>query len=289
MQFNRTLLVVLERHDEHLTALNRACLIAQRLGCQVKVLSWQPEADEENYQPQSLQVLMQQWQEQGVQLSLELLNEPDLAEAVLRVQAQEQAGLLVKECESRHTHLPWRSPADWQLLRQCPCPVLLVKRDGVWQGGKVLAAIEAQPRDQRHAQLNQGVLALATFVTQAIEGQLHIVSAYPPPMQAGEPEDQAEELLAARWQQACEQLTAQARPQPSAFHIGEGPAEHWIPQVAAEQAANLVVLGTVGRAQFIGALLGNTAERILDSLNADVMVLQPDSGLAICTLLHPPG
>jgi universal stress protein E len=38
----------------------------------------------------------------------------------------------------------------------------------------------------------------------------------------------------------------------------------------------LVVLGTVGRQGISAALIGNTAEHVIDKLNCDVLAIKPD-------------
>lgn len=58
--------------------------------------------------------------------------------------------------------------------------------------------------------------------------------------------------------------------------IKEGLPEDVIPHVAKEKDAELVVIGTVGRTGLSAALVGNTAEHVIDSLDCDVLALKPD-------------
>ena len=53
-----------------------------------------------------------------------------------------------------------------------------------------------------------------------------------------------------------------------------------IPQVAHQLDAAVTVIGTVARTGLSGALIGNTAEVILDALESDVLVLKPDEIIA---------
>ncbi len=63
---------------------------------------------------------------------------------------------------------------------------------------------------------------------------------------------------------------------PECLHIEEGPADVLIPFTASKLNAVLTVIGTVARTGISGALIGNTAEVILDTLDSDVLVLKPD-------------
>jgi universal stress protein E len=48
-----------------------------------------------------------------------------------------------------------------------------------------------------------------------------------------------------------------------------------IPAVAGKVGCNLVVMGAVSRTGLKRLLIGNTAERIIDDLNCDVLVVKP--------------
>lgn len=49
-----------------------------------------------------------------------------------------------------------------------------------------------------------------------------------------------------------------------------------IPHTAHELQAALTIIGTVARTGISGALIGNTAEVVLDALESDVLVLKPE-------------
>jgi len=58
--------------------------------------------------------------------------------------------------------------------------------------------------------------------------------------------------------------------------VKEGLPEDVIPELAEQLDAELVVLGTVGRTGFSAALIGNTAEHVIDSVNCDLLAVKPD-------------
>ncbi|MGL4219944.1 MAG: universal stress protein, partial [Shewanella sp.] len=59
-------------------------------------------------------------------------------------------------------------------------------------------------------------------------------------------------------------------------HVKEGLPEDVIPELAEQLDAELVILGTVGRTGFSAALIGNTAEHVIDSINCDLLAIKPD-------------
>jgi nucleotide-binding universal stress UspA family protein len=60
-----------------------------------------------------------------------------------------------------------------------------------------------------------------------------------------------------------------------AIHLPGAP-EDVIPAFAAEQALDLLVMGTVARTGVAGFFIGNTAERVLRNLPCSVLAVKPD-------------
>ena len=112
-------------------------------------------------------------------------------------------------------------------------------------------------------------------------GQLHVISAHPSPMlSAADPTFQLSETIEARYREACKAFQAEYGVDDQHLHIEEGPADVLIPRTAHQLDAAVTVIGTVARTGFSGALIGNTAEVVLDALESDVLVLKPDEVIA---------
>ena len=58
-------------------------------------------------------------------------------------------------------------------------------------------------------------------------------------------------------------------------HVAEGLPEDIIPNLCETLDAELLVLGSVGRRGISAALLGNTAEHLIDKINCDTLVIKP--------------
>ena len=174
------------------------------------------------------------------------------------------------------------TPTDWHLIRKCPVPLLLVK-DHEWPaGGQILAAVNASSEEETHQTLNHTILHDAGFLAELIEGNLNLVNAYPgtpvniaieiPEFDAGQYTQSVKEHHV----KATHKLAEKYQIPTSQCHIKEGLPEDVLPQVANQLDAELVVMGTVGRTGISAALIGNTAEHVIDSLNCDVLALKPD-------------
>jgi len=53
--------------------------------------------------------------------------------------------------------------------------------------------------------------------------------------------------------------------------------EDVIPRVATALDAEMVIIGTIGRTGLSAAIIGNTAEHVIDRLDCDVLALKPDT------------
>ena len=270
--FNKKVLVAMDASDSAEMAIKRGVLIADRMACELEILwLFLPLPDH------PLKRLVAALAADGLMIKEHYQEEKTLLQDVLTRWQEGHFSLLVKSCEATHKGL--MAPLDWQLLRQTPCPVLLVKRDSLWEGGKIIAAVDPLSRKKSCIQLNQGVLMMAEFVSREAKAELQVVVSYAPPMLGAEPVNQSASLSEERAASAAKSLLSSMQLKPSAYHLGEGPPEYWIPKVAEDQHAALVVIGTHGRDGIKGALLGNTAERILDRLSCDVLVLR--AGLSV--------
>jgi universal stress protein E len=174
------------------------------------------------------------------------------------------------------------TPTDWHILRKCPCPVLLVK-DHEWpKNGNMLAALNIGSDEVEHSSLNNKITTQAKILASVIGANLHLVNSYPgtPVNIAIEvPEFDATEYNAVMLNHHKEAMKVHADEFNIALdntHIHEGLPETVIESIAESLDAELVVLGTVGRTGISAALIGNTAEHVIDQLNCDVLALKPD-------------
>ena len=59
-------------------------------------------------------------------------------------------------------------------------------------------------------------------------------------------------------------------------HLSWGTPWQEIRRISQQQAADMIVMGTVGRSGIKGILLGNTAEKILNTCDCSILIVKPD-------------
>jgi universal stress protein E len=83
------------------------------------------------------------------------------------------------------------------------------------------------------------------------------------------------EQLKHQGRETFERLMSTRDLDPARCHIVNQPPARAIPLMARSTSAGLVVMGAVSRSALKRVFIGNTAERVLDALPCDVLVLKP--------------
>jgi nucleotide-binding universal stress UspA family protein len=278
MQAVRCILVVIDPHQPEQLALRRAHLISSVSQSHLHLLVCDPRHDHSAY----LARLREELESQGHTVSTQQAWHESLHQTVISVQQSEGCGLVIKQ------HVPDNplkrallTPDDWKLLRYCPSPVLMVKTARPWSGGNILAAVDVGNDDAEHRTLHAGIVNCGFEIASLADGTLHVITAHPSPMlSAADPVFQLKETIEQRYRAACREFQAEFDIPDECLHIEEGPADALIPRVCHRLDAAVTVIGTVARSGFSGALMGNTAEVVLDALESDVLVLKPDDIIA---------
>lgn len=193
----------------------------------------------------------------------------------------------------RTHHHPWLARAtlsadDWQLIRICPTPLLLVKGDDWPAKPRLLAAVDPSHRDDRHAKLDHAILDLVeqlggalgaeSWVAHCILSMASLEStatlAMMPEALGSTPEEYAGDLM--HQLRATVLRLLHNRSIPSAHvRLAEGRPEKELPRLVRELGIDLLVTGGISRSRIEQVFIGGTAERLLDQVSCDLMVVKP--------------
>ncbi len=219
-------------------------------------------------------------------------------EAIVRRAIRTRADLVIAASRSRGLvgRLLLRN-TDWELIRQCPCPLLLVKSRRPYESMAVLAAIDPFHAHSKPADLDVRLLDLAKDWSGLFKGRLHAFHAYLPlmsvsPMPAGPtvpiaPPPEVEEAHGELIAHEFDRLSQSAGIASSTRHLHMGDTCNELCAVAKRIRAGLVVMGAVSRSGLRRVFIGNTAEKVLDEIECDVLVVKP-RGFKTSVTLNPP-
>jgi universal stress protein E len=205
-------------------------------------------------------------------------------EAVVRRAGRSKADLIVAERHAgKHVAPRLLHLTDWELLRHSPVPVLLVKSPRLYRRPAVLAALDPGHMFAKPAALDREILRVAELVTDALHGKLHAVYAYVPiPPFAMSTEPMTAETAASirstahtRARDALRKTLGSTVIAPARRHLVETDPVNGILEVARRSRSAIVVMGAVSRSGLKRVFIGNTAERVLDALACDLLIVKP--------------
>jgi universal stress protein E len=205
-------------------------------------------------------------------------------EAIVRRAVRDKADLIVAERHAKPHIVPGLLRlTDWELLRNSPVPVLLVKTAAPYRQPVILAAVDPDDTLGKPKSLDGEILDIAKSFAKGLRGPLHAVHAYfPIPIRPT-----TRQLLS---EESINKLTSQRKRSVSrslqrAVHGARIPKArcHLIPrhpidaieQTAVKTHSSIVVMGAVSRSGIKRFFFGNTAEALLDSLTCDMLIIKP--------------
>jgi universal stress protein E len=176
--------------------------------------------------------------------------------------------------------------SDYDLIRHCPVPLLIVK--GVRRASRrsILAAVDPWHQNDKPASLDGRIVDAARTIAQLQHVPLHSVHAYQPLMDcvAGSafapvatPISVRDEVVAhtAMIRRHFKAFNTASRIAPRQSHLEMGDPMYVLPTVARSIKAQMVVMGAIARSRIDRLFLGSTAEQVLDALPCDVLIIKP--------------
>jgi universal stress protein E len=194
--------------------------------------------------------------EVGIEVETEVEWDDDWRQAIVAAVDRRNSSLVVKNMtqHSRFVRMV-RETSDWTLIRECPCPILLVKTGRPYGIENVLVAVKHSPDDDLYKKANDDILQAARNLSADLGANLHAVTCY----ESGDHPDRQ------RFADRC----GLERSQVSAAN---GVPEKIIAETAVEQKSNLLIIARVARPDSPSAL-GNTARKVIDEIDTEVLVL----------------
>ncbi|HKZ74881.1 MAG TPA: universal stress protein [Steroidobacteraceae bacterium] len=231
-----------------------------------------------------LQAVAARLQRHGIEVDVSADWDFPAYEAVVRRATRIKADLIVAGRHAGRRLAPWLLHlADWELLRLSPVPVLLVKSPRAYRRPVVLAALDPSHAFSKPASLDQEILRAGRMVTEALHGTLHAMHACVPMPAGGVPAEAMTARIAgrieaealARATTAFERSLRQMKLPAARRHLILRNPVDAIQRTAREVGSAIVVMGAVSRSGLKRVFIGNTAERVLDQLTCDVLVVKP--------------
>jgi len=230
---------------------------------------------------QLLEELLEEFKAANIEVSAEFNEDHHLADAIIRQATTVNPDLVLK---STHHHSSLNKAlvtnTDWRLIRKCPYPLLLVK-DNAWQAeGSIVTAVDPLHKKAEQTRLDHMLVEAAEQLSTVLKQPACVFHCYFPfvstmfPLGGTGTTEHLEQMR----QQHSEKLQLLLKPHnidPSNIHLAHGELVPALLQYLDEISANILVIGALSRNVLERAIVGNTAEKILDDCPCDVLILKP--------------
>jgi universal stress protein E len=177
---------------------------------------------------------------------------------------------------------------DWHLIRECPPPLLLSKPAAWRPQMKFAAALDPGHADDKPAVLDRELLACAARLALGLQAELRAVHVFNPApvvasvtptasIYAGPTYIDTELVKSLReaHQRDFAAVVAEVPACAERADLIEGAPPEALPGYALAHDIDVMVLGAVARGALRRMLVGSTAERLLDRLPCDILVVKP--------------
>ena len=264
----RNILVIFDPTQQEQPALERAAAIAGETGANLCVFACIYE-DLDKATDKSIetrQLIASQYDslndaigplvEKGLNATTEVEWDKDWYSAVVRASVRKNAHLVLKSSyrhSSRQRIL--NRTSDWTLIRECLCPVLLVKEGEQRDVHRILAAVDIRAQKTSYQNLNDNIIGFSKGLLDGNTAEVHFINAF-------------KDLDAFPDRN---QLIRNCGVESDRIHIQMGDPDEVIVNGAKELDASLVVVGNSARSGLAAAINGNTVEKVLDQLECDVL------------------
>ncbi len=176
--------------------------------------------------------------------------------------------------------------SDYKLIETAPCPILVIKNDQPYENARVIAAIDPMHVHDKPGELDERIVEIGSSVAHVLKLPLHVYHALSilPPGVPSSP-DQLRDIPATVYENICGawQAKAESRVRRLAeavsvpkqrIHIATGNPAVLLPELVAGSCADLLVMGAVSRSWLKKALIGYTAESVLDRTDCDLLIVR---------------
>lgn len=300
MEALNTILVVIDPTVDRDNAVDRAKLIAKAAHASVTLFinntnsltshSFQYEGIDPEFflnqqrlfaehHQQLLDKLQQEFKQAKITVNTVFREEHSVSEAIIKEVSATRPDLVIKSTH-HHTILQRAliTNTDWHLIRKCPAPLLLVKPQPWLEGGSIVAAVDPMHRKAGQSELDSRLLETTTLLARLLSLSANVFHSYFPFVNTlfasgGSIAEELDYVRAQHLEKMQELLSANGISE-DALTLSRGELVPQLIEHLESAQANILVIGSLSRNILERAIVGSTAEKILEDCPCDVLVIK---------------
>ncbi len=297
-----TILVVMDPTKTEQAIVSRCIRIAQALNARVELFEANFSAALESSYPfdgsalghaqqafldkrrTALEAAAVKIRESGVPTNVHVCWERPLHTAIVEHAKEIGAELIIK---ATHHHSVLNrtlfTNTDWHLIREAAPPVWFVREEHIWGSHlELMAAVDPMPFKEGAVKLNPQILDLAHQLSCSLPSTLSVGHAYEPI-----PTGMLVEFdtvvsdyegyrgrIQVEHQKAFEDLLAEHVEPNTKIYFEEAAPEKFLPDIVTREGIDILVMGAISRSGLDRLFIGSTAERVLEHISCDVLIVK---------------
>ena len=235
-----------------------------------------------------LETIAEPLRAEGIVIKTTAIWDHPLYEGIVRHACEAGTDIVVKD--THHHSAVTRAlltNTDWNLIRTCPTPLWLVKPQDIAETPVFVAAIDPMHQHDKPAALDDEILHVSKGVAAKVGGDVHAFHAYDPRIAVATatanayipvslPFDEIEQQMHEDHLKRFNEITNFHKLDDDKAHLVAGLTHEELPLIAEKLQADVVVMGAVARNRWKRLFIGATAERTLEDLPCDLLIIKPD-------------
>ena len=239
-------------------------------------------------QEKHLEVLAEPLRKSGIVVTTTANWDHPLYEGIVRHAVASGADIVFKDTH-HHSAVTraFLTNTDWNLIRTCPMPLWLVKPNDLAEISVIVAAIDPMNQHDKPAALDDEILQISKLLGEKVGGDVHAFHSYDPRIAVATatanayipvslPFDEIEQQMHEDHQKRFIEITSFHGLEDDRAHLVAGLTHEELPLMAQNLEADVVVMGAVARNRWKRLFIGATAERTLENLPCDLLIVKPD-------------
>ncbi len=223
--------------------------------------------------------LIEEFTAEGISASSTFTENHHLAESIIDAAKKISPDLVIK---STHHHSALErsiiSNTDWRLIRKCPYPLMLVKPQPWKEDGSIATAVDPMHVKAEQSKLDHVLLDGAASMSETFGQPVRVFHSYYPFVSAlfplgGETDEHLQRIEEQHRGKVLAAMKEHDIPE-AALELSRGELNSSLLAFLNRTQANLLVLGALSRNFLERAIVGNTAEKILEDCPCDILVLK---------------
>ena len=276
------LFVIVDPTADHQVALVKALLIAKLGRCKIHAFlcTYKELEDASQFKSRKdfkkrslddagewLEKVMKPCEISGVPYTTEVVWNSKWVDAALRSIEKSDCDLVIKSSfQHSKARRFFSKTSDYYLMHHCTSPIFFTHQDQDWQSDRILACLDLESTDSQHARLNGIILRGAGAFADSVGMDLYIACAYQEQIDSAHLQVKGHEGEISR-----EHLAETYNLDPDRIILRRGSTIETLREICEDTDPCIVILGTLARKGISGKLIGNTAEKLLDIIEADLL------------------